>query len=131
MGRRPKVIGDAPVEAVEATPVVRRRRRTSRVIDHAAQTALLIESLLKTRGSRGASQEELQSVVNWARGVHAETEELKTLVGRPRRQKALASPDRMAAYELNKALLESALAGSIGLDVNENGLIVFINPSAE
>ena len=96
-----------------------------------AKTALLIESLLKTRGSRGASQEELQSVVNWARGVHAETEELKTLVGRPRRQKALASPDRMAAYELNKALLESALAGSIGLDVNENGSIVFINPSAE
>ncbi|WP_309716229.1 hypothetical protein [Armatimonas sp.] len=131
MGRRPKVISEITTEATEAAPVVRRRRRTSRVIDHAAQTALLVDSLLKTRGTDGASQEELQSVINWARGVHSETEELKTLVGRPRRQKALASPDRMAAYELNKALLESVLAGSIGLNVNESGSIVFINPSAE
>jgi hypothetical protein len=37
----------------------------------------------------------------------------------------------MAAYELNKALLESVLAGSIGLNVSESGSIVFINPSAE
>ncbi|MCX6366794.1 MAG: hypothetical protein NTX57_08800 [Armatimonadetes bacterium] len=131
MGRRPKVISEVTTEANEAAPVVRRRRRTSRVIDHAAQTAILVDSLLKTRGTEGASQEELQSVINWARGVHAETEELKTLVGRPRRQKALASPDRMAAYELNKALLESVLAGSIGLNVSESGSIVFINPSAE
>ena len=132
MGRRPKAVGEVAVEATaDAAPVVRRRRRTSRVIDHAAQTALLVDSLLKTRGVRGASQEELQSVITWARGVHAETEELKTLVGRPRRQKALASPDRIASYELNKALLESVLAGSIGLDVNESGSIVFINPAAE
>jgi hypothetical protein len=130
MGRRPKVVSEVTTEAPEAAPVVRRRRRTSRVIDHAAQTAILVDSLLKTRGTEGASQEELQSVINWARGVHAETEELKTLVGRPRRQKALASPDRMAAYELNKALLESVLAGSIGLNVSESGSIVFITPSA-
>ena len=129
MGRRPKVVSEVTTEAAEVAPVVRRRRRVSRVIDHAAQTALLVDSLLKTRGTEGASQEELQSVINWARGVHAETEELKTLVGRPRRQKALASPDRMAAYELNKALLENVLAGSIGLNVSESGSIVFINPS--
>jgi hypothetical protein len=131
MGRRPKVTPTTePIaEAVEATPVVRRRRRRSGIIDHVAQTALLVESLLKTRGSIGASQEELQSIIHWARSVHAEAEELKTLVGRPRRQKALASPERMASFELNKALLDSVLAGTVGLNVNESGEIVFISPT--
>lgn len=128
MGRRPKALTEAAVEIPVTPPVVRRRRRSG-VVDHVAQTALLIESLLKTRGGAGASHEELQAVISWARGVHAETEELKNLVGRPRRQKALASPERMAAYELNKALLDSVLAGTIGLNVNEGGSIVFINPS--
>jgi hypothetical protein len=130
MGRRPKAMTEATSEAPVAPPVVRRRRRTG-TIDHAAQTALLIEALLKTRGGAGASQEELQSVINWARGVHAETEEFKTLVGRPRRQKALASPERVAAYELNKSLLDNVLAGTIGLNVSESGSIVFISPSGE
>lgn len=130
MGRRPKAtvtIDAVEQPAIEAPVVVRRRRR--RVVDHAAQTALLVESLLKTRGSRGASQEELQAAIHWARSVHAEAEEFKTLEGRPRRQKALASPDRVATYELNKALLDSVLAGSIGIDVNESGSIVFISPA--
>ena len=130
MGRRPKVITEAAVETPVATPVVRRRRRSG-IVDHVAQTALLIDSLLKTRGTAGASHEELQAVISWARGVHAETEELNNLVGRPRRQKALASPERMAAYELNKALLDNVLAGVIGLNVSEGGSIVFISPSGE
>ena len=131
MGRRPKVIGDPiATETPEATPVVRRRRRRTGVVDHAAQTALLIDALLKTRGTAGASHEELQTVIRWARGVHAEAEELKTLVGQPRRQKALASPERMAAYELNKALLEEVLAGTIRLNVSACGSVVFIAPSA-
>lgn len=129
MGRRPKALtSETTPESTEEAPVVVRRRRR-RVVDHVAQTALLIESLLKTRGGRGASQQELQAAIDWARSVHAEAEEFKTLEGRPRRQKALASPERIAAYELNKALLESVLAGSIQLDVNESGSIVFINPA--
>jgi hypothetical protein len=132
MGRRPKVITEPIVEATEAAaPVIRRRRRRTGVVDHVAQTALLVDSLLKTRGAKGASQEELQAAINWARGVHAEAEELKTLVGRPRRQKALASPERMAAFELNKALLDSVLAGTVGLNVSETGAITFINPATE
>lgn len=130
MGRRPKAavtIDTVDQPTVEAPVVVRRRRR--RVVDHAAQTALLVESLLKTRGNRGASQEELQTAIHWARSVHAEAEEFKTLESRPRRQKALASPDRIATYELNKALLDSVLSGSIGIDVNESGSIVFISPA--
>ena len=131
MGRRPKAVTETSTETPIAPPttVVRRRRRSG-TVDHVAQTALLIEALLKTRGGAGASQEELQAVVSWARGVHAETEELKTLVGRPRRQKALASPERMAAYELNKSLLDNVLAGAVGLNVSESGSIVFISPSA-
>jgi hypothetical protein len=131
MGRRPKVTTEPVVETTEAAaaaPVVRRRRRRTGAIDHVAQTALLVEALLKTRGAEGASQEELQSVITWARGVHGEADELKTLVGRPRRQKALASPERMAAFELNKALLDNVLAGTIGLNVNASGAIVFIDP---
>ncbi|MBB6053440.1 hypothetical protein [Armatimonas rosea] len=134
MGRRPKITTDPVAETPEvaaAAPVVRRRRRRTGAIDHVAQTALLVESLLKTRGAQGASQEELQSVIAWARGVHGEAEELKTLVGRPRRQKALASPERMAAFELNKALLDSVLAGTIGVNVSSSGAIVFIDPVTE
>lgn len=133
MGRRPKLITEVVAEVAEApaTPVVRRRRRRTGAVDHVAQTALLIEALLKTRGTGGASQEELQSVVNWARGVHSEAEELKTLVGRPRRQKALSSPERIASFELNKSLLDNVLAGTIGLNVNAAGEIVFISPPTE
>lgn len=127
MGRRPKAAIDAVVvteETVAATPVVRRRRRRT-TVDHGAQTAILIDSLLKGRGAAGASQEEALAVVNWARGVHAEEAELKTLTTRVRRAKALNAPERQVVLDLNKALLDGVLAGSLIVDVNESGSIVF------
>ncbi len=54
-------------------------------IDHNAQGQILSESLLKSRGERGATQEEVLAVVTWARGVHVEAAELKTLITRVRR----------------------------------------------
>lgn len=132
MARPRKVVDETVVAAPEtATAPIRRRRRRTTVVDHAAQTAILVEAVLKTRNGRGATQEELHAIVAWARGVHAEAEALQALAGRPRRQKAQAPVERIAAYELNKTLLDGVLAGSIGLDVDENGSIVFINPLAE
>ncbi|WP_395091453.1 hypothetical protein [Armatimonas sp.] len=127
MGRRPKAATEAVAtteEPVAATPVVRRRRRST-TVDHAAQTAILIDSLLKGRGASGASQEEALAVVNWARGVHAEDAELKVLTTRVRRAKAQNAPERQVALDLNKALLDGVLAGSLVVDVNESGSVAF------
>lgn len=129
-------VTDTPAEAPEVapeatpeTPIRRRRRRTT--IDHAAQTILLVDAVLTSRAGRGATQDELQAVIAWARGVHSEAEALKLLVGRPRRMKAQASAERMAAFQLNKALLDGILAGSIGVDVDENGAIVFLQRAGD
>jgi hypothetical protein len=124
MGRPRKVVTEGGT-AEPTTPVVR-RRRSSNTFDHGAQTAMLVDALLKTRAGRGATQEELQAVVAWARGVHAETEALSGLASRPRRLKAQAPIERIAAHDVNKTLLEGTLAGGIHLDVDENGSIVFI-----
>lgn len=127
MGRRPKAAIDAAAtteEPVAATPVVRRRRRRS-TVDHEAQTAILIDSLLKGRGAAGATQEEALVVVNWARGVHAEEAELKTLTTRVRRAKALNATERQVVLDLNKALLDGVLAGSLVVDVTEAGSVAF------
>jgi hypothetical protein len=108
MRRRPKAAIDAVAvteETVAATPVVRRRRRST--IDHRAQTVILIDSLLKGRGAAGATQEEALAVVNWTRGVHAEEAELKTLTTRVRPAKALNAPERRVVLDLNKALLDA------------------------
>lgn len=112
-------------ETTPAAPLKRRRRR--RVIDHAAQTAILVESLLKTRAGRGATQQELISVIEWARAVHAEAEALRVLAGRPRRAKAEAPTERVARFEVNKTLLDGVLGGTLGLDVDEAGSIVFLS----
>jgi hypothetical protein len=126
MGRRPKAVVEATEEAPAAssTPVVRRRRRTTN-IDHNAQAQILIESLLKSRGERGATQEEALAVVTWARGVHAEAAELKTLTTRVRRAKAQNAPERQIALGVNQTLLDGALSGALSVDVNEVGVITF------
>ena len=117
---------ETAVEATPETPVRRRRRRTA--VDHAAQTILLVDAVLTSRAGRGATQDEHQAVIGWARG---EAEALKLLVGRPRRMKAQASAERMAAFQLNKALLDGILAGTIGVDVDDNGAIVFLQRSGD
>ena len=127
MGRRPKAATDAAVatdETAATTPVVRRRRRTT-TVDHGAQAQILVESLLKGRGAQGASQEEALAVVLWARGVHAEAAELKTLTTRVRRAKTMNAAERQVALMLNQALLSGVLSGSLIVDVNEAGIVSF------
>lgn len=126
MGRRPKAATEvvAAVTTIEtAAPVVRRRR--SSVVDHGAQTQILIASLLKARGGSGASQEEALAVVLWARGVHTEAAELKALTARVRRAKAQNAAERQVALDLNKSLLDGVLAGSLLVDVTEAGSVAF------
>nr|WP_309696222.1 hypothetical protein [Armatimonas sp.] len=127
MGRRPKAATEAATttqETVVAAPVVRRRRRSS-VVDHAAQTQILVDSLLRGRGTSGASQEEALAVILWARGVHAEEADLKALTTRVRRAKALNAPERQVALDLNKSLLNGVLAGTLVVDVTEAGSVAF------
>ena len=123
MGRRPKAVAEA-APATPSAPVVRRRRRTAN-IDHNAQGQILIESLLKSRGERGATQEEALAVVTWARGVHAEDAELKTLTIRVRLAKAQNAPERQIALGVNQSLLDGVLSGALSVDVNEAGAITF------
>ena len=127
MGRRPKAVIEAAT-AVEATVIVAapvRRRRRSSVVDHGAQTQILIDSLLRGRGASGASQEEALTVIQWARGVHAEEADLKALTTRVRRAKALNAPERQVALDQNKALLNGVLAGTLIVDVTEAGNVAF------
>ncbi len=118
----------ATTESADAVkPIVRRRRRRT-VIDHAGQTVVLVSALLKTRGGKGAPQSALMAVTEWARGVHEEDTTLRQLKTRPRRAKAEISAERIAKFDVNKALLDGVLAGQIGIDVDDEGNIVFLSP---
>ncbi len=94
-------------------------------MDHNAQGQILIESLLKSRGERGATQEEALAVVTWARGVHTEAAELKTLTTRVRRAKAQNAPERQIALGVSQSLLGGVLSGALSVDVNDEGAITF------
>jgi hypothetical protein len=126
MGRRPKVVveGAETVAAAPSTPIVRRRRRSS-IVDHGTQSQILVESLLKSRGERGATLEEALAVVMWARGIHAEAAELKTLTTRVRRAKAQNAPERQITLGVQQSLLDGVLSGALSVDVNEAGAITF------
>jgi len=128
MGRRPKAATEAP-ETPAATPVVRRRRRRT-TIDHAAQTQILVSSLLKARGAEGATGEAALAIGNWARGEYEKGAELKTLATRVRKVKAPGVAERKLSYEVNKALLDGVLAGATTINVDRAGSIVFGDPSA-
>lgn len=128
MGRRPAAAKTADATPVEKPAVRQRRRRT--VVDHAAQTQILASSLLKARGKEGAHLNEVQSVVTWARGVYAEGAELKTLATRVRKVRGEDVAGRQAAYEVNKALLDGVLAGTMTVNVNDAGSLVFGDPNA-
>lgn len=141
MGRLPKKKTEAPeptpvsppetlMEGSEAAPKKRRRRRAQSP-DYAAETQTLIDAVLRSRGTRGATQEILASVVAWARSVRSEGDALRGLAGQPRRQKTQAPADRTARYEMNKALLEGVLSGNIALDVHDNGDLVFLHTGAD
>lgn len=112
-------------ETPVAEETVARRRRRRRTVDHAAEAAALTAALLKARGARGATLAELQAVTLWARGVHDEGTELAGLARQPRRAKSQGAPERLAAFQVNKHLLDGVLAGTLTVDVNESGQVSF------
>jgi hypothetical protein len=81
---------------------------------------------LKARGEAGASQSAIIAVIEWARGVHDEDAALRQLKTRPRRAKAEISAERIAKFDVNKALLDGVLAGSVGINVDDDGNILFL-----
>jgi len=115
----------AATAETEVKPVVRRRRRRT-TVDHAAQTAILVNALLKSRGESGAAQSAIISVIEWARNVHEEDAAMRQLKTRPRRAKAEISGERVAKFDVNKALLDGVLAGQVGINIDEDGNIVFL-----
>lgn len=119
----------AAPEAAEAPRTIIRRRRRRTTIDHAGQTAVLVSALLKSRGGKGAPQSALLAIVEWARAVHEEDTAMRQLKTRPRRAKAEISAERIAKFDVNKALLDGVLAGQIGIDVDDEGNIVFLSPT--
>jgi poly(3-hydroxybutyrate) depolymerase len=86
----------------------------------------VVEALLRTRGPQGATQEELEQVVTWARAVRSEGQALTDAMKRPTRQKQEKFGERVVQHEMNTVLLNGVLAGSIGLDV-KNGSIVYLH----
>lgn len=124
MGRRPKVVIEGTDGAVPVAPV--RRRRRSSIVDHAGQGKSLLSSLLKSRGERGATQAEALSVILWARGIHEEAAELKTLSTRVRRAKTQNLAERQIALQLDQVLLDWVISGTLLVDVNEAGGLLFI-----
>lgn len=119
------VKAETPEAPVAEETVAPRRRRRRRVVDHAAEAAALTGALLKARGARGATLVELQTVILWARGVHDEGAELTSLARQPRRAKSQGAPERLAAFQVNKHLLEGVLSGVFSVDVNEAGQVTF------
>lgn len=124
MGRRPRAATEATAEPAEKAPVVRRRRRRT-IVDHAAQTQILVNALLKARSESGATQEDALKVVSWARGVYEGGTELKALATRVRKVRGEGVAERQVAYEVNKALLDGVLSGAMTINVDESGAIVF------
>ncbi|GEM_PF-788888 len=112
------------------TPVKRRRRRrTSATLlaETANETTALVEAVLRSRGAKGATQDALQSVISWSREIRAEGEALKELSSRPRRQKTQAPADRVSRFEMNRALLDGVLAGTVLLDLRDDGSFLFLH----
>ncbi|MGC4046035.1 MAG: hypothetical protein QM758_19770 [Armatimonas sp.] len=116
----------AATAETEVKPVVRRRRRRT-TVDHAAQTSILVSALLKSRAESGAAQSAIISVIEWARGVHEEDAAMRQLKTRPRRAKAEISAERVAKFDVNKALLDGVLAGTVGINVDDEGNIIFLS----
>lgn len=116
--------------ATTDTPIIKRRGRRKalpKVAAPASETMQLVEKVLRSRGTRGATQETLQSVVTWARSIREEGESLQQLSSSPRRRTSPAPTERVARYEMNLALLEGVLAGTLSLDVQDNGDFVFLH----
>ena len=62
------------------------------------------------------------ALISWARSVHAEKVELSKLKPRSRAVKPEILAERRAAHEVNQALLEGVLAGSLAVGMSDGGL---------
>jgi len=117
---------DTPPAAGEGTtPPKKRRQRRNRNTFGSAEIGTLVGALLRSRGSGGASQDEVEAVVGWARGVRAEAQALGDAMKRPTRQNRERLSDRLAAQEMNMVLLTGVLEGRVSLDVKD-GKILFL-----
>lgn len=117
-------------DAAAAAPVKKRRRRRMTKTPATTETGALVEALLRSRGGRGATQIELQTVITWAHSVRDEGDALRELASRLRRPKGPAPSERTAHFEMNRALLDGVLAGSIAIDVQDGGALVFLHGNA-
>jgi len=118
-------------------------------------TGALIEALLKSRGSSGATQAELRRVVAWAEGVNREAVAIETeSKSKPRRaprgagKTARSSPQGKAAQarrrqeqeeqlrerriqnQADRALLDGVIAGRVLLDVTAEGDLRFLDATS-
>ncbi|GAB4457593.1 MAG: hypothetical protein OHK0029_17660 [Armatimonadaceae bacterium] len=118
---------EAPKDGETPTPRRRRRRRAPGTSDTYSETSTLINAVLRSRRDHGATPEVLQHVISWAHSVREEGEELREMTGRTRRQKPNIPGDRVARYELNRALLDGVLAGTITLRVEDDGKLLFVD----
>jgi hypothetical protein len=150
---------EAQADDAAAAPKTRRPRQTQksgtrrgRSASQQSETGRLIEALLKNRGSRGATQQDLEQVVSWAEGIRAEVAaieaeaaELRKLGPRSARSTTGAAAarrkqqrearqreleERRRRSEMNQALLAGVLEGRILLDVGPEGGLVFLDGSA-
>ena len=152
-GTEPQAGNTAPA------PKPRQRRQTQksgtrrgRSAGQQSETGRLIEALLKNRGSRGATQQDLEQVVFWAESIRAvvaaieaEAADLRKLgprgagsktgtaatrqkQQRETRQRQLE--ERRRRSEMNQALLAGVVEGWISLDVQSEGVLVFLHGSA-
>ena len=99
------------------------------MIDHVAETKVIVTSLITARGGAGASQADTLTAVQWARGVHEEAAALKILTARVRKAKSEGVAERLVALDVNKSLLAGVLSGELLIDVVD-GDVAFRTPVA-
>ncbi len=95
------------------------------ISDSFAETKKIIATILADRGERGTPPEVLHQVLSWVQAVRAETAALNELNARQRRPKASNEPDRVLQNEMNRALLEGLLDGTITLQIVDDGTFSF------
>ena len=118
-----------------------------------SETSRLIEALLKSRGAKGAFQADLEHVIRWSEVIHAEgssidaeATELRKLGPKGKRtttglaatrqrqqrlEKQRVLDGRRQRHAMNQALVAGVLEGSIALDVQPGGQILFLEKTAQ
>ena len=156
-GSDPQAAGGGDTTAAESTATgARPRRQSSPKRSGAAvrgrrtggnETTRLVEALLKSRGSRGASQQDLELAVRWAEGVRAEAaaveaeaSDLRKLGPRgskpggatgaaatrqkqQRQERQRELDERRQRLAMNQALLDGIGGGRVSLDVRDGQLL--------